>query len=100
MFNEVAYLITDVITYDDTGNTVKTRTEKQVFVAPRSIGMKEFYQAQVVGLKPDLTLVLADYWDYSNEKALKYHDEVYDITRVYIRENRIELICTHRINEN
>ena len=97
MFNDVAYLCSSTITYDEVGNTVETLSKTQVFVKPQSIKMREFYQAAEVGMKPDFTLVLADYYDYNGEKLVEYHGEMFDVLRTYIKENRIELVLTGRI---
>lgn len=96
MFNDVAYLCKTTITYDDVGNTVETLDKTKVFVKPQSIRMKEFYSLAEVGLKADYTLVLADYYDYDNEKLVEYNGTMYDIVRTYRRDNRLEIVVTER----
>lgn len=100
MFNETAFLITRAISYDSLGNSIAQETKKEVFVQKKSIRMREFYSAAEVGLKPDFTLVLADYYDYNNEKRVEYDGKVYDITRIYRRANRLELTITERTDRD
>lgn len=96
MFNDVASLCSAAITYDASGNAVEQLTKKDVFVKPKSIRMKEFYQAAEVGLKPEFTLVLADYYDYSGEKLVEYEGKMFDIIRTYRVDDRLELVVTGR----
>ena len=97
MFNDIANLCTATTTYDDVGNTVETLTKKQVYVKPKSIKATEFYQAAEVGMKPDFTLVLADYYDYNGEKLVEYNGEMYDVLRTYRKDNRLEIVVTGRM---
>lgn len=97
MFNDIAKLVSTVITYDNVGNTIETKTEKQVFVQPKSVRMREFYEAATVDMKPDLILVLADYYDYSDQKLVEYKGKTYDVIRTYVNQNRLELTLTERI---
>lgn len=97
MFNDIAKLVSVVITYDDVGNTIETPTEKEVFVQSKSVRAREFYEAATVDMKPDLVLVLSDYYDYDGEKLVEYNDKVYDVIRTYVNKNRLELTLTERI---
>jgi hypothetical protein len=98
MFNDVCYLYSETVTMDEDMNESRTLGEpREVFCQARSIGMREFYAAQTAGLKPDITLVLADYYDYDNEKIVGYRDKYYDVTRTYIKGNGIELVLTERL---
>ncbi len=97
MFNDIAYLCEEKTSYDAVGNTVETLTKNQVFVKPKSIKMTEFYQAAEVGLKPDFTLVLADYYDYNGEKLVEYNGTLFDVLRTYRKDNRLELVLTGRM---
>lgn len=96
MFNDIAYLCEITVSYDDVGNTIETIKKTQVFVKPQSIRMKEFYQLAEVGMKADFTLVLADYYDYHDEKIVEYNGTMYDVVRTYRRENRLEIVVTER----
>ncbi len=102
MFDSVIKLITEVNIIDEYGDTQREVTEKTVFAEVKSIGQSEFYQAQAVGLKPEIKFVLADFFDYAGEKKLKYApyqgtEETYDILRTYRTNNRLEIVCKRGI---
>lgn len=97
MYNDIAYLCSETVTQDEYFNEVKEYTERQVFVQPKSVGMREFYAAATADLHPSLVLVLADYYDYDGEKVMKYNDKYYDVTRTYVNKNRLEITLTERL---
>ncbi len=70
MYNEVISLITIDESTNEVGDLVKVKTNKDVFAELKSIGQTEFYQAKALGLKPELKFVLADYYDYNDEKIV------------------------------
>lgn len=105
MYNEIIKLISEVKSVDEYGDMVVVQTERVVFAQLKSIGQSEFYQAQAVGLKPEIKFVLADYLDYQNEKILKYADisgieEEYEVLRTYRQNNTLELICKRGVDHN
>lgn len=87
-------------TYDSYGNEVIPETSTDVFVQPRGVYQSEFYNAAQVGLKPSLTLFIANKADYSGQKALTYEGKEYTVIRVDWSAQRdgISLICEERIN--
>ena len=87
-------------TYDEYGNEVPTITETEVFVQPRGVYQAEFYNAAQLGLKPSLTLFLANRDDYSGQKILDFEGTEYNVIRVDWNAQRdgISLICEERIN--
>ena len=90
MYNDVAYLIAkseDGV--DEYGDPKIVETQKQIFCNIMSIGQKEFYDAQTVGSKPELKIVIADYYDYSDE------DEV--IVVDYRGSTRYQVLRTYRV---
>lgn len=89
-----------VPTYDTYGNEIQTITTKDVFVLPRGVYQSEFYNAAQLGLKPSLTLYMANREDYSGEKVLVYEGTEYNVIRVDWSAQRdgISLICEERIN--
>lgn len=104
MYNDVIKLISISETANEYGDKVPARTEKPVFAELRSVGQSEFYQAQAVGLKPELKFAIADYLDYSNEKVLKYTDfrgneEEFSIIRTYRSGNELEITCKRGVDE-
>lgn len=100
MYNEIIKLITIKEDTNEVGDLVKVRTEREVFSDIKSIGQSEFYQAQAVGLKPEIKFVLADYYDYSNEKIIDYNGIDYRVIRTYRNNNEIELVCVGDANAN
>ena len=89
MYNDVAYLVsTTEDGVDEYGDPKIVETQKQIFCNVMSIGQKEFYDAQTVGAKPELKIVIADYYDYSDE------DEV--IVEDYRGKTRYQVLRTYR----
>lgn len=105
MYNEVIELISEIKSVDEYGDTVETTSARTVFAELKSIGQSEFYQAQAVGLKPEIKFVLADFLEYQNEKIIKYkafneeEAEVYTVLRTYRNNNELEIVCKRGIDE-
>ncbi len=93
MYDSVITLIQESVKTDEYGDSVKKRKERTVFAELMSIGMKEFYQAQENGKKPELKFKLADYEDYQGEDRLAHEGVIYKIMRTY-RTQRNELEIT------
>ena len=69
---------------------------REVLCGVRSIGMREFYQANASDFHPDVKFVLADYLDYSNEPRVKYDGDlavpgVYRVLRTYRTGQELEI---------
>lgn len=102
MFDDVIKLIKDTDTTDYYGDLVKTTTERTLYAQVKSVGQSEFYQAQAVGLKPEIKFVIADFYDYQGEQQLKYTpyggtEQVYDIIRTYRNNTNLEIVCKRGI---
>lgn len=102
MYDSVIKLITETNTVDEYGDTVTVETERTIFAEVKSIGQNEFYQAQAVGLKPEIKFVIADFADYQNEKKLKYTsfggtEEYYTILRTFRTRYNLEIVCKRGI---
>lgn len=98
MFDDVIKLLSRTDTVNKYGDTVSTFTEKQVFAEVKSVGQTEFYQAQAIGLKPEIKFIIADFADYGGEKQLKYTpfggtEQTYDILRTYRNKINLEIVC-------
>lgn len=70
--------------------------KREVFCEVRSIGMREFYQANATDFHPEIKFVLADYLDYQGETLAKYDGDqapagVYRILRTYRTGLALEL---------
>ncbi len=104
MFDDVIKLLSRTDTVNKYGDTVSTFTEKQVFAEVKSVGQTEFYQAQAIGLKPEIKFIIADFADYGGEKQLKYKpfggtEQTYDILRTYRNKINLEIVCKRGIDE-
>lgn len=96
--NSILTLIQQTPSVDAYGDQVLTETTRDVFCGLRSIGQKEFYQAQAVGLQPELKFVLADYLDYNDEPLVTYNGQRYRVLRTYRTGQEIELTCYREVN--
>ncbi len=96
--NSILTLIQQTSSVDAYGDQVLTETTRDVFCGLRSIGQKEFYQAQAVGLQPELKFVLADYLDYNDEPLVAYNGQRYRVLRTYRTGQEIELTCYREVN--
>ena len=98
MFDSIITLMKETNTVDEYGDTVQTFTERNVFAEVKSVGQSEFYQADAVGLKPEIKFVIADFADYQDEKQLKYTpfggtEQIYTVLRTYRNKINMELVC-------
>jgi len=95
MYNDVITLMSITHTQDAIGDMVEVITETEVFAEVKSIGMREKYEALGVGLKPELTFVIADYYDYSDQEFIKYESSRYTVLRTYRKDsNELEIVVT------
>lgn len=100
MYDGVATLIGfGESTYDEYLNEIPTEIRTEVFVQPRGVYQSEFYNAAQAGLKPSLTLFLANRDDYSGERVLEYEGRNYTVIRVNWNAQRdgISLVCEERV---
>ncbi len=96
--NEILELITTTNGVDEYGDPDITETRRRVFCRLASIGQKEFYQAQAVGLQPELKFVLPDYLDYNGESLVEHNGQRYRILRTYRTEQELELVVYREVN--
>lgn len=94
MCNDVIKLVAKTYTLDAYGDVSASKTPREVFAEVRSIGMKEKYEALQAGLNPELTFVLADYYEYDDEDEVVYNDKTYRVIRTYRNGQTIELVVT------
>lgn len=85
MYNNVAYLIKKIHTgeYDIYGDEILKDELHEVYCNILSIGSNEFYQAQTVGVKPEIKISIADYYDYDDEQEVILDDFKYKVLRTY-----------------
>ena len=95
MCNDVITLIKETYDTNETGDPVTTQTEIEVFCQVRSVGMREKYQAQAVGLLPELTFILPYYYEYDDEQYVMYNEKTYRVIRTFVKDSHeIELVVT------
>ncbi len=102
MYDGTAKLIrTNATTYDKYGNAKKTTEARVVYVQPRGVYSSEFYNAAQLGLKPSITLILANREDYQGEKVLEYEGVLYNVIRVDWNAQRdaLSLVCEERAGD-
>jgi SPP1 family predicted phage head-tail adaptor len=96
--NDILTLITTVNSVDDFGDPVISDTRREVFCGVASIGQKEFYQAQAVGLQPEIKFILADHEDYNGEQLVEYDGQRLRVLRTYRAGRQLELVCYREVN--
>mgnify|MGYP002539738163 CR=1 FL=1 len=99
MFNDVITLVKVEKTIDDAGYNQESVTKRDVFCLVKSVRQSEFYQAQAVGLKPEIMFLLSDYLEYENEKTVIYEDSVYKVLRAYRTGIQLEITCTGGVHD-
>lgn len=104
MYNDIIELVSETKTVDEYGDTIEETTARTVFAGLRSIGQSEFYQAQAVGLKPEIKFVLPDFLEYHGEKIIRYkafnetEAEEFTVLRTYRNNNELEIVCKRGID--
>lgn len=82
--DDVCYLVSKKITYDEIGNQIKTPVEILCFCSKVSTHANEFFKAESQGLKSEFTLMI-DTLSYNGETKVKYDDKYYIVHRCYGR---------------
>lgn len=93
-------LIKETVTPDSVGNQIVTRTEKTVYATVLPISQNEFFQARTIGLNPRAKFEIV--WaEYDEETLLRWNDQIYEIYRVYEREDEmIELYAQRKLGNS
>lgn len=71
---------------------ISAETSRTVFCGLASIGMREFYEASSRDFYPELKFILADYWEYNNERLVEYNGQRYTVLRTYRTGQELELV--------
>jgi hypothetical protein len=99
-WNEIIKLISVDYSENALGDITETKVERQVFANKVSVKRSEFYQAQAVGLKPEVVFQVK-LIDYEGEKKLSFEADEYNVIRTYSKDGEIiELICNRLIEDN
>lgn len=83
---------------DELGDPVSIPTRREVFARVFSVGQAEFYQAQAVGLKPEIKFVLSDYLDYEGEQVIIHNGERLRVLRTYRKGLELEVTAYREVN--
>lgn len=76
-------LISQTYTEDEIGNQIPVETESVILCGIKSITKKEFYDAAMAGLRPELTFIIHGY-EYSDDvKAVVFNGVRYESIRTY-----------------
>lgn len=98
MCNDVITLISETHSVNEYGDAVITEARREVFCAVKSVGMRETYEALSVGLKPEFTFILADYYEYENEERVEYEGVEYRVLRTYRNSTQLEMVVTRSVD--
>lgn len=98
-FKDIGYLCKGKRTLDKHNRPKISYEDSMIYCNVKSIGLTEFYQAQSVGLKPELKIE-ARLIDLDGATHFKYNNKLYKILRTNKKEDSIELILTSIIINN
>lgn len=99
MFKDVGYLCKEKRTLDKHNRPKVSYTEELVYCNVKSIGLIEFYQAQSVGLKPEIKIEVK-LVNLDGVTHFKYNNKLYKILRINKKEDITELVITSTIINN
>lgn len=93
--NEICKLIRQADVRNEYGDLIKEDCEMfEVFCQLQSIRQSEFYQANAVGMKPEIVLELRQE-DYNGQEKIEFDCVMYRVIRTYlVGKSNIELILT------
>jgi hypothetical protein len=94
LFSDVINLVKITNSKNEYFDIVQTETKRQVYANKKSIKMSEFYQAQVVGMKPEL---IFEIWanEYEGEEYIEFDGIKYKIIRTYMKNvDILELVVS------
>lgn len=94
--NDIAYLVNEVLTEDDIGNSVSETSEIAVFCEISSVGQSEFYKAAAVGYKPQCRLKM---WEneYGGQSLVRIGNVYYSVIRNFTENGTTELYLEGRV---
>lgn len=103
MYNHELTLISYKTDYDDIGNPVKTPIRTTVLCKVASIGSTEYYNAQVINLKPEIKFIIHAF-EYGGEREVEFQGTKYQVIRTFqgdtadridnaLKGEELELIC-------
>jgi len=90
--NDVIYLVSIEIDYDDIGNSIETLSKRLVYANENEVGVSEFYNASVAGLKPEKRFEIYSF-EYQGEDRVEHNDNMYRVIRASTRGEKTRLTC-------
>lgn len=93
-WNDQITLVKENYDFDEIGNQIPSgETRNTIFCDVRSITRREFYDAAVAGLKPEIAFAIHND-EYQGEKKIEYQGITYKVIRTYTKDfEELELIC-------
>jgi len=83
---------------NEIGDCIQETVERKVYVDVSSVRQSEFYQAQIAGFKPELTIIIRNF-EYKGEERLLFNNKKYRVLRTYDKKDgTIELTCAGDTN--
>lgn len=95
---DVITLISRIETPDQYGDLQIAESRRVVFAEAMSVGQKEFYQAQAIGLMPEIKFRMQDYLDYGGEQHIEHEGTVYRVLRTYRSGQVLEITAYREVN--
>lgn len=104
MYNHELELVKTVLTEDEYGNEIEHDETTTVLCKVADIGQREFYNASVSDLKPEIKFIIKTL-EYSGEKYVTFEKKRYKVIRAYtvgkeeegyknrLRFDELELTC-------
>ena len=93
-------LISTAYSKDEYGVDRATETKNEIFAKVGSISGREFFNAGVNDIKPELKLIVNSY-EYNGEKIIEYGATKYTVYRTYqASENSLELYVQRKVGDN
>lgn len=94
MMDDVISLISqDSFVVNEAGDSLPEETTRTVFCEVKSVGMSESYKGLGVGLNPSIKFVLADYYDYNDERIIEYNGKRYNVIRTFQNGEQLEIVA-------
>lgn len=100
MWDEECYLGSYIERVNDNGDPIKEikYNDESIFCNEKSVKYSEFYQAQSIGMKPEIVLEVK-IADYNKEKYVMYDNQEYTVLRTYkTSSENIELTLVRGVN--
>lgn len=93
-------LISVVQSQDDVGNVIETETETSVYVRKKSVGVKEFYTADLSGWKVEAEIEIFK-TDYDNQPYIEINGQKLAVIRTIDKDGLyMVLVCGERYGKS